>query len=419
MSKQSSPLKNRQAAHKQRVHDTVQVGRQAILDRNLNTQAYELLYREAGHGPGRDFDGDLATSRTLLNTFIEIGLERIAGPHKIFVNLTKTFFTELPPIPFYKDRVVLEVLEDIPVDPPLIEAVRSLTEAGYQVALDDYRFESRWDPLLPFVSHIKVDITGLDLEALADHLQALKEQGLILLAEKVETQAEFELAYRLGFDLFQGYFFAKPKLVSGRRLQQNQVVILQLLAKLNNPDCTIDTLERLIAQDPSLSFKALKYINSAGLGLPRQMDSIRQAVIYIGMARIRAWVSLVIMARQTDKSAEVITTGMVRAYLCESLSRSLDTGTPESAYIVGLLSVLDTLLDMPIKELVRQLPLPDEVAQALTHQTGHYGDQIKCAIALERGNWHDPACELLPTGELNVLYINAFEQAHDALQTIM
>jgi len=418
MSKLSNPLKHMETAHKLRVHDTVQVGRQAILDRNLNTQGYELLYREAGRGPGQDFDGDLATSRTLLNTFLEIGLERIAGPHKIFVNLTKTFFIELPPIPFSKDRVVLEVLEDIPVDPPLIEAVRSLSEAGYQVALDDYRFEPRWDPLLPFVSIIKVDITGLDLEAQADHLQALKEQGLTLLAEKVETQAEFELTSRLGFDLFQGYFFAKPKLVSGRRLQQNQAVILQLLAKLNDPDCTIDTLERLIAQDPSLSFKALKYINSAGLGLPRQMVSIRQAVIYIGMARIRAWVTLVVMARQTDKSVEVISTGMVRAYLCESLSRTLDTGSPESAYTVGLLSVLDALLDMPIAELVAQLPLPDDVAQALTHQAGPYGDQIKCAMALENGNWYDPACELLPVGEMNALFVDALEQAHDALQAI-
>lgn len=407
-----------EAARQPGLYDTVQVGRQAILDRNLNTQGYELLYREAGHGPGRDFDGDLATSRTLLNTILEIGLERIAGPHKIFVNMTKTFFTELPPIPFDKDRVVLEVLEDITVDPPLIEAIRSLSEAGYELALDDYCFESRWDPLLSFVSIIKVDITGLDLEALADRLQALKELGLTLLAEKVETQDEFELTTRLGFDLFQGYFFAKPKLVSGRRLQQNQAVILQLLGKLSDPDCTIDTLEQLIAQDPSLSYKVLRYLKSAGLGMPRHVASIRQAVIYIGIARIRAWAILFVMAGQTDKSAEVISTGMVRAHLCESLSRTLDTGTPVSAYTVGLLSVLDALLDMPIVELVAQLPLPADMAQALIHQTGPYGDQVKCAMALERGYWHDPACELLPVGELNALFVDALEQANNAMQAI-
>lgn len=399
-------------------HDTVQVGRQPILDRDQQVHGYELLYREAGAGPGKDFCGNRATSRTLLNTFLEIGLEHIAGPHKIFINLTKAFFTELPPIPLEKDRMVLEVLEDIEVDQPLIDAIRSLQQAGYQIALDDYRFEPHWDPLLPHVALIKVDIMGLDLAPLAGKIQALKDRGLILLAEKVETLAEFELTRDLGFDLFQGYFFAKPHIVSGRRLPENQAVMLQLLSQINDPDCTIDQLEPLVAQDPQLSFKILRYLNSAATGLPRQVESIRQAVLYVGLNRIRGWATLFAMAGHNNKSPEVLNTGLVRATLCESLSRKLQAGSPESAYTVGLLSALDALMDQPMAELVKQMPLPAPVAEALLSCTGPYGDALNCVQALERGDWHHPAMQLLPAAELNTLFIAALERARQAQQAL-
>jgi len=398
--------------------ETVQVGRQPILDRDQKVYGYELLYRDANARPGEPFCGDKATSRTLLNTCMEIGLENIVGRHRIFVNLTKPFITDLPPIPLDRERLVLEVLEDIEVDQALIDGVRALQRAGYQVALDDYRFESRWDPLLPYASIIKVDIMGLDLEPHTGQIEALKERGLILLAEKVETREEFKLTRELGFDLFQGYFFAKPHIVSGRRLAENQAVMLRLLGQINDPDCTIDDLGRLISQDPQLSFKILRYVNSAGVGLPRQVDSIRQAVVYVGMDRIRTWTTLIAMAGHNNKSPELMNTGLLRATLCEALCTLLEEGRPECAYTVGLLSVLDALIDQPMATLLKQLPLPPLIADALLRDTGPYAGALQCSKALEVGDWQNPAMQLLPLPELNGLYMDAVahaEQAQDAL----
>jgi EAL and modified HD-GYP domain-containing signal transduction protein len=397
--------------------ELVQVGRQPILDRNLNTYGYELLYREGGRGPA-GMDGDQATSRTLLNTVMEIGVQHIAGPHKVFVNLTRTFFTHPSPLPLEPEQLVLEILEDVKIDDALLQGVRRLRQVGHHLAIDDYRFESHWDDLLPLVSMVKVDVLGLDLEAHRDEIAALRQRGLILLAEKVETQAEFELCRQLGFDLFQGYFFARPNVVHGRRLAENQTVMLRLLARINDPDCTIDQLEPLIAQDPKLSFKLLRYINSAGTGLPRQVESIAQAVLFVGLNRIRAWATLFIMAARSEKPDEILTIALVRARLCESLARALGTGTPEAGYTVGLLSVLDALTDQPMSELMEQLPLPHHITEALERQTGPYGTVLQCALALEACDWLSPAAQLLPLSALNMLLIDAMEAAEAVKQTL-
>lgn len=397
--------------------DLVQVGRQPILDRNLNTYGYELLYRENDRGPA-DMDGDQATSRTLLNTVMEIGLQHIAGPHKVFVNLTRTFFTDLPPLPLDPEQLVLEILENIEVDDELVPGVQDLRKRGYHVAIDDYRFEPHWEPLLPLVSIIKVDILGLDLQAYRDQIHGLRKLGLILLAEKVESQSEYDLCRELGFDLFQGYFFARPNIVSGRRLAENQTVMLRLLAKINDPDVTIEQLEPLIAQDPKLSFKLLRYINSAGTGLPRQVESICQAVLFVGLNRLRAWATLFVMAARSDKPDEILSTALVRARLCESLCRALNLGTAEAGYTVGLLSILDALTDQPMSEVTAQLPLPTDITDALERQTGPYGTALECVLALERFDWLSPATQILPVSSLNMLLIDAMESAEAIKQSL-
>jgi EAL and modified HD-GYP domain-containing signal transduction protein len=391
--------------------EIVQVGRQPIVDRKQQTYGYELLYRHENSGPLEGFNGDFATARTVLNTFIEFGIQRLVGPHRAFINLTKSFFTDMQPLPLDKKRLVLEVLEDIELVPEVISSIKWLHESGYMIALDDYRFEPRWDPLLPFCSIIKVDTSDLDLEKFSKKINTLKSLGLILLAEKVETQETFMEALQLGFDLFQGYFFSIPQILSTRRLQSSQKLLLKMLARINDPACQIEELASLVVQDPKLSFKVLRFINSAAIGLPIEVNSIQQAVVYIGLVRLRAWASLFVMADMNQKSPEIITLGLVRAELCQSLSKELAAGEPESNYMIGLFSILDALLDQPMVELAKDMPLSNDMVQALTKRTGKFSLGLNCAIALEHGQWQESVMQLLPSFRLKSMYIEAIIKA--------
>lgn len=392
--------------------DIIQVGRQPILDRKQQTYGYELLYRSADTEFTADMDGNRATANTMLNVFMEFGLRELVGTHKAFFNLTRTFFTELKPLPLDKSRLVLEILENIEVDDALIQGVRRLHKNGYCLALDDYRFEPHWEPVLPYIDIIKVDLPGLKLENHTRQIRELKQRGLTLLAEKVETIDEFKLTMELGFDLFQGYFFAKPQTFSNRRLDANQALMLQMLARINDPDCSIEELAKLISHDPKLSYKILHFINSAAIGLPSKVKSIQHAVTFVGLNRLRAWATLFVMAGMGVAAPEIVTTGLVRAELCQSLSKALSSGEPNSAYTVGLLSVLDAMLGKPMDQLAGDLPLPEMMLDALTVHSGPYGKELNCALALEQYQWQKLAVkQTLPVAELTSLYVDALSRA--------
>jgi EAL and modified HD-GYP domain-containing signal transduction protein len=395
----------------------VLVGRQAIFDRKLDVYGYELLFRDEG-GLNRcdEHDGDLATSRTILNAFVEIGLERLTDGRPAFINLTRGFFTEMPPIPFNPDTVVLEVLEDIPVDAHLIEAVKALHAQGYRVALDDYLFEDKWQPLLPYVSLIKVEITPRNLEHMARHIAPLRERPVTLLAEKVETQAQFRQLHALGFDLFQGYFFARPDTVSQGRLNESRAVVSRLLARLNDPEAEIDEIAGLIGQDPALSFKMLRLINSAAVGLRRRVESIHQAVVLMGLQRMRAWATLFVMAGSDKQPRELINLGLLRANLCERLSRLWGVGAPDTAYTVGLLSILDGMLSLPMDQALAELPLPDPVKRAIGAREGDYGRILDSAIRLESGRL--PPGDEAEEARFMEIFLASSEAAFAALHAI-
>ena len=389
--------------------EIVQVGRQPILDRRLKIYGYELLYRSSAGGPAT-VDGDTATARTVLNSFLDFGLQRLVGPHRVFINMTRCFFTGMQPLPVDKERLVIEVLEDIELTPEVVAGVRKLHQEGFAIALDDYRFESRWDPLLPCCSIVKVEALELDLEAYREQIDRLKSLGLTLLAEKVETREKFELAKQLGFDLFQGYFFAKPQTITTPRSKSNKNLLVRMIAKINDPQADMEEIASLVELDPNLSFKILRFINSAAISLPRKVNSIREAVVYVGINRMRAWSTLFLMAGLDLASPELITTSLVRAELCKSLAEEFASGQPDSGYTIGLLSTLDAMLSQPMPELLKELPLPQHMIEALDSHTGPYGNGLQCAIDLERCQWMTEATQRLPVERLNTMYVHALER---------
>jgi EAL and modified HD-GYP domain-containing signal transduction protein len=397
--------------------ETIQVGRQAIFDRDLEVFAYEILYRDE-KGNCLISDGDQASSVTLLNAFMEIGLERIAGPHKAFVNLTRHFFVNMPPISFHQQDVVLEVLEDVQVDELLLQGIADIKAQGYQLALDDYRFQPELAPILPLVRYIKVEITADGMDELEQRMPELRATGAKLLAEKVETAEQFDQLKAMGFDYFQGYFFARPNLVQSERVGENSAMVMQLLARLNDPDVFMNEIVELVSQDPGLSFKVLRWVNSAAIGLRARVESIQRAVVLMGLARIRAWTTLFAMAGLGSRPIEILNLGLLRANLCERLCRLCATGVPETAYTVGLLSVLDAMMSRPMEGLVNELPLSDDVKRALTHHEGTYGRYLGHTFQMERNEYPQDTCKGITAADLAEAYLASSEAAFTTIELL-
>ncbi|WP_293688148.1 EAL and HDOD domain-containing protein [Thiolapillus sp.] len=390
------------------------IGRQAIYDRRLRVYGYELLYREGNTLSAPGMNGTEASARVILNAFMEMGLERIVGQRRAFINLTRDFFTELPPIPFEREQVVLEVLEvleDIETDHQLVENIAQLAGQGYLLALDDFEFEEKWDQLLPLVQIIKVEIPAVDLAQLPRKVYRLRKYGVRLLAEKVETQAEYQALHDMGFDYFQGYYFSRPQIVHGRRITENQAVTLRLLTRLSDKNVSTEELVELISHDPGLSFKILRYLNSAAVGLHCRIASIRQAIIYLGLERLRAWSVLAAMAGVRDKPLEILRTALVRSHMCKALVATADPEQAEMAFATGLLSILELLMDRPLKELILQLPLAKPISQAILRHEGVCGEALGCAIAVEQHDWPNIRFTGLDQDAIQEIFLQSSEQA--------
>ncbi len=394
------------------------IGRQPIYDRKLHVYAYELLYRSGEENSAGLPDGDTATSQVILNAFTEIGIENLVGEHLAFINLTRGFIIGDNPLPLAQGKVVLEVLEDIVVDEPLIEAVRKLSQSGYLIALDDFIFHESLRPLVDIADIIKIDVRALTRETVSAHVKALRSSKARLLAEKVETQEEFEYYKELGFDYFQGYFFSRPKVITRHAIPANRLAILRLLGRLHDPDVAIKELEVLISQDVSLSYRLLRYINSAFFSLPRKVESLHQAIVYLGNASIKTWVTLIALSGIDDKPSELLTLALVRGKMCELLAERLKLPDKESYFIVGLFSALDAMMDAPLAQVVENLPLSPTVVAALLKHEGRAGEALHCTLAYEKSDWDQIDCSRMDENVIAQSYLDAVAWADQAMKEL-
>jgi EAL and modified HD-GYP domain-containing signal transduction protein len=395
------------------------IGRQPIYDRKLGVYAYELLFRSEQSNAADITDGDKATSDVIVNTFLEIGLDNIVNKRRAFINLTRSFFVNHLTISLPKDRVVLELLEDIEADDEVIEGVRRLSEQGYTIALDDFIYHESLKPLVKLADIIKIDIISLNKDEIRDHVLALRKHPVKLVAEKVETQQDFDYCLDLGFDYFQGYFFAQPKVIRGRRLPNNRLAILKLLSRLQDPDITPRQLEDLIAQDVALSYRILRYVNSAAYSLSRKIESVQQAVIILGLQTIKSWTTLLAMSQVDNKPTELVITAMVRGKMAEELAKVQKYDRPDSFFTVGLFSALDALMDNTMEEILTQLPLADHISNALLHRQGIHGEILSCVLAYERGEWEQVKSSTLSMSRIRDCYLSALQWAEDVCQQLI
>ena len=387
------------------------IARQPIFDNALKVYAYELLFR--GHDNHKDSgvtidSGDYATSQVINHTFMEMGVDRVIGNKIAFINLTKNFILTDDPLPFTQGRVVLEILEDVVVTDEIIEAVKKLVDQGYIIALDDFIFDESLRPLVKLSKIIKIDLLALTDDELREHVAILKQEGVQLLAEKVETQEQYQLCQELGFDFYQGYFFCKPSIIKEEAIPDDNSNIITIISALQNPDVEIDDVEELISRDIGLNYKLLRLLNSASMGLPRKVESIRQGLVILGLKTIKSWATLIALNDLPTKIPEIMTNALIRAKMCEDLANAYNCDKG-SAFMVGLFSPIDAIMSRPMDELLEELPLSDEIKQTLLHQEGNLGQLLKDVIHYEQGHWDDITPTTSSLEELGASYLISTE----------
>lgn len=364
------------------------LARQPIFDRNMKLYGYELLYRQRSEDNQANFlCGDTATSLLLLNNYAS--LSQATEHHRVpaFVNITENLIKSSELLPMKPDQVVLEVLEDVTPDDALIEAIQRYKQQGFKIALDDYPFTPDFERLLQHADFIKVDVLAFELEQLAAKLDHLKNFNAQLLAEKVEDQETYVQCLKMGFHLFQGYFFQRPQIVRGKQLPSSKQLVMRLLGCLYDPDVTPDQISSLVSQDPQLSYRLLRIINSAAYSLPRKIHSMREAVVYLGLDSLKRWISLLAVSSSDDTPPELLRTLLIRGRCGELIAQHLNKQPADHYFTTGLFSGIDSLLGADLNYLIEELPLANEIKQAILQYQGELGEVLKATIAFEQAQW--------------------------------
>src|SRR5271165_2567615 len=373
----------------------VAVARQPILDRHGSLMGYELLFREPNRRTAKVRDDRQATSTVILDGLFDVGLFDLVGENMAYVNVSRDFLLSVRPPPLPAERVVLELLEDQLVDDALLGVLEDLVAEGFTIALDDFRLNHATERLLAYASIVKVDVLEHTDRALDDLVARLRSHysGLTLIAEKVETRGQFVHCGSLGFDAFQGYYFARPSRVQQSRLPTQGLASLSTIAQLSATD-DFDELNRIIARDAGLSMRLLRYANSAHAALPRRVGSVQEGLAWLGAVTVRRFAMMVALAGVHDVPNQLLVTALVRARMCQLLSGAGDSAAADSYFTVGLFSVADALADAPMPLVVEQLPFRYDVVDALLYGSGKLGDLLGGVIAYQRGDF-DAASELI------------------------
>jgi len=367
------------------------VARQAIFDRAREVCAYELLFRSDNNR--NEFDGTesgSATSQVIANSLFGIGLDQILGGKKAFINFDRTNLigglrSILPP-----ETMVVEILESVEPDEEVVATCRDLLQLGYQIALDDFVGQPEFEPLTQIATFIKVDIRATTKEEQERLLRTYQPRGVSMVAEKVETHEEFECARRAGFDFFQGYFFARPVVLGGHQIPATKVACLNILREVQATDLDFVRLAKTVSEDVALSYKLLRFVNSAAFYRQTEIHSIEHALVVLGEQGVRQWVALAaVPALAKDKPGELVTHSLVRAYFCERLALLTCLAGRHLAFLMGLFSLLDALLDVPLEEALRQVCADSSICGALlgTDPYGTLSRVYQLACRYELGDW--------------------------------
>jgi EAL and modified HD-GYP domain-containing signal transduction protein len=369
--------------------EEVFIGRQPILDRDHELFAYELLFRSGGAKNEAHIQDDLSATASVVNhAFAELGIEQALGPYKGFINCDATLLLsdiiEILP----SDKIVLEVLETVEVTPEVVERCKELKAHGFTLALDDFvNYESKWQPLLELVEIVKVDLMPLDQAGLARTTQSLKRWPLKLLAEKVDSREQAKYCHDLGYALFQGYYFAKPVIIAGIKLGHSQLSLVRLLG-LVLEDAETHELEGVLKHEPGLAMNLMRLTNSVATGVRTKVTSLRHAITVLGRRQLQRWLQILLYTDPKGGSvaSPLLQLAATRGRLMELLAGKLHPGSREAedrAFMAGIMSLMPTLMGVPLEEIIKGVNLTGDVREALESRSGELGSLLLLSEALE------------------------------------
>lgn len=366
------------------------VARQPIIDNQQNLFAYELLFRDGEQNKFPDIDPDQATSNILSDNQLSLGVEKITGDLPAFINFHAE--TLIKSFPYFLDpnKVVIEILEDVPITDDLLNACKELREKGYRFALDDHDFDPKWDVFLPVVDFIKVDVLSTTMREIQQYVRRVNRYDITLLAEKVETFEQFAQLKMLGFEYFQGFFYAKPEIMKQKKVTTGQQAVLSLISQANSVSMDFNEVSAIFSTDPGLTYKLLRFINSPIYGRRIEITSLKHAISYIGELELKKFIALLALSDlSTDKCAEITRISLIRAKFCEAISDiRKDVNNPPKAFLTGILSMIDAILDTELDQVLDILPIDNQIRDALANKNNYLRHYIYLAKFVERGLWN-------------------------------
>jgi len=398
------------------------MARQPVFDGNKNIYGYELLFR---HGLENFFDEtldkDYASSKVLLDSFLVFDLNALTQGKRAFLNFTERVLLSEVAKSFHQNTIIIELLEMIEPTPEIVSVCKKLKNNGYLLALDDFQYHPRYLPLIQLADIIKVDFQLTRGEK--ERQDVIKQGGdkIMYLAEKVETQNEYNLAKEMGYTYFQGYYFSKPVIVAGKEIPSHKLNLVQLLKEINQPEMDFNQLGKIIQRDVSLSYKLLRFINSAAFGIPNEIHSIRHALNLLGVNEFKKWISLVLLSQiGSDKPNELTINSLIRAKFCELTADSIgQKAKAPHFFLMGLFSLIDAFLDHPKAEILRELPIPGDVKTAILgkEQQGKLGQVLRLIAHYEQSKW-DTVAQVaarlnIPENKILTNYLTSIKWAND------
>ncbi len=392
------------------------LARQGIYDKKGLIKAYELLYRDGSsvvsHVDNGDMKaGDRATSSVITQLFTNLDIDEVIGNKLAFINFTYNHLVNqiLKLLP--KNRIIIEVLESIPVDNRLIQSLIALRKAGYRIALDDFIYREQIAPLIQIADIIKIDVLHQNKQQIEEQLASLKNFNGELLAEKIEDRNQFKDCIDLGFDYFQGFFLNMPDPLKGQALTENRIHLVRLFNELNNPSVSINHIEEIILQIPKLSYRILRLVNSVSLYNGKKIESLVDAIQRLGLLRIRNWLSLLMLSTIDNFDQDLLERTLIRAKMCEDIAKIKYNANSHLAYTVGMFSTLDAIFHEPMDSLLAKIQLSTQLNQALLYFEGELGEILKLVIDYEVANFEQLESASIDSHLLTDIYLKSVKYA--------
>ncbi len=369
---------------------TTFIARQPIFDRKEQVYAYELLYRSDAVNRANVENDEYATLKVIANGLL-IGLQRLTTGKRAFIHFNHQLLVGQIPLLFPKDLLGVEIFEQVEPGERLIRVLDRIKKAGYLMVMDDFVFDEPYRQLLQFADMIKVDFLVNSPEKIQLIAREAASRKLTLVAEKIETREEYNEALALGFHYFQGFFFQKPDLVSRQEMPGYKLHYLYILKKIHKPVLELEAIEEIIKRDVSLTYKLLRFINSASFGFRVTVRSVRHALNLLGKREIKKWLTIIVMSGiGQQKPPELVNAAVIRARLCELIATNFKLRQkPAEAFLTGIFSMMDAFMDRPLEEILEELPLEDHVKAALLGKDDPSGNPLEVVKAFEKAQWED------------------------------